>query len=222
MPTMTKTALTVTGLMLSLCSLGEADLISNGSFENPNAFGITRYTAGTPAGFGWTVGGDGIDLVDNSIWTPIDGTQSIDLNRFSTGQISQTISTTPGTMYEIRFFMAGNPDTGSPGSPGPTIKSMDVSFGPAGNSFAFDTTGRTFSNMGFVERVFTATATASMSTLSFQSTNGGYAGIVLDNVSVSAVPEPASMTLIAFAAAGATIRRRRRDRKRARTAVLAL
>ena len=191
-----------------LPSAVQANLVQNSSFESPSPAGSTiRYnTPGTPPGFFWTVGGAGVDLV-GTYWTAEDGSQSLDLNQdighpTSTltppGSVSQDLATDPGTVYLVEFWIAGNPDTSAPDDTGPPIKTMDVFFGATMHSYSFDVTGHTLAELGWTHKQFLATATGSVTTLSFVSTSSGYAGMILDNVSVSAsaVPEPSTLAIM--------------------------
>jgi choice-of-anchor C domain-containing protein len=175
------------------------NLVVNPSFESPAGAGLTtRYTTpGVPAGFSWTVGGGGVDLVETA-WIAQDGVQSLDLNAdvghpaaplTPPGSVSQTLLTTPGVTYLIQFWMAANPVHAFPADEGPAVKTMDVAFGSTTHSYSFDVTGHTVSDLGWQHAEFLATAGAGNTLLSFLSTSSGYAAMTIDNVSVTAVPE---------------------------------
>lgn len=51
-------------------------------------------------------------------------------------------------------------------------------------NFSFDSTGKTFTNMGYGSQEFTFLAAGSSTTLEFASTNPGAFGPVIDNVDV--------------------------------------
>jgi choice-of-anchor C domain-containing protein len=153
------------------------DLIVNGSFELPVG-GITL-GGGSTAITGWVVTGNSVDYYDG--WTPADGTHSIDLNGEHLGGIQQTFATIAGAQYTVTFGFAGNPDNQTPGQ---TVKHLQVSAAGTVQDYAFDTTGRTLTDMGWTEQTFTFTATDSSTTLHFRShDNSGY-GAVIDAVSV--------------------------------------
>ncbi len=168
------------------------NLVANPGFESPAPAGITtRFTcACIPAGFAWTVGGAGVDLVQ-TYWTPQEGAQSLDLNQDNQGpatppgSIEQTLATTAGGTYLVSFWMAGNPDHTRAPDDGPAVKTMDVTFGGTTQSFAFDVTGHVHAAPGWVPHQFLAVATGSSSLLRFASTTAGYAGPLVDNVSVT-------------------------------------
>ena len=191
-----------------LPSAVQANLVLNPSFESPSPAGATtRYnTPDTPPGFVWTVGGAGVDLVE-SYWTAEDGSQSVDLNQdvghptsslTPPGSVSQDLATNPGTIYRVEFWIAGNPDNSAPDDTGPSIKTMNAFFGATMHSYRFDVTGHALADPGWIHEQFLVTATESVTTLSFVSTSSGYAGMTLDNVSVtpSSVPEPSSAAIL--------------------------
>lgn len=200
----------------------QTNLINNGSFEENDRFGMAWLTKELPSndGFltGWPVTGT-IDYIGCGVqvspgdpfnigcyWPAADGNRSIDLNGSSPGSISQTFPTTPGTLYVVRFAMAGNPTTGS-FDPCP-IKELRVAAANDFADFAFDITGWTLQNMGWEEQAWIFTATSSMTTLTFSSLTkrevaGRFCtmglGPAIDNIRVEELAGPAS-------AAGLTLR----------------
>lgn len=180
-------------LALGAASAHATNLVDNPGFESPALGGVVaRYTCNcVPSGFGWTVGGAGVDLI-RLYWAPHEGSQSLDMNQdiqtagTPPGAVSQVIATTPGTTYTIGFWMAANPDHSRAPDDGPPIKTMDVSFGATTQSYTFDVTGRTLAEPGWTYHEFDAVATAATTTLSFVSTFTGYAGAAIDDVSVTA------------------------------------
>lgn len=193
-----------------------ADMVQNGSFEigtNPGG-SFLELNAGSTAITNWTVIGGGVRAVDyiGGYWVASDGSRSLDLNgRPGPGGVEQAISTTLGNTYLVTFDMAGNPDGG------PTIKTMDVSaIGVATQtqSYAFDITGRTRSNMGWAPQEFTFIADAPSITLRFMSTvvylgdstNVGW-GPALDNVSVVPVPGAVLLGMLGLGVGGWKLRK---------------
>ncbi len=182
-------------LVLGLSQSAAANLVANPSFESPGHAGTTtRYTCTcAPPGFAWTVGGAGVDLVEG-YWAAQDGAQSLDLNQdiqgpgTPPGAVSQLITTTAGLPYLVEFWMAANPDHSRSPDDGAPVKTMDVSFGTTSHSYSFDVSGHMHGDPGWVYRSFVATADAPGTLLSFVSTSTGYAGIIIDNVSVTPAP----------------------------------
>jgi choice-of-anchor C domain-containing protein len=194
---------------LGLAGSVQAATITNGSFEQGtfSAGAFDEVAAGSTAITGWTVGGGGVDWI-GSFWVADDGVRSIDLTRVNPGSLSQNIATVIGQRYAVSFSLAGNPDSGG----GPRIKNLDVTINGAGlANFTFDTTGRSNSNMGWVDEIYYFTASSANSLLTFSSNNGEARGPAIDLVSISAVPEASTwaMMIAGFGLAGASLRRRR-------------
>jgi choice-of-anchor C domain-containing protein len=188
-----------------------ANIIVNGSFETgtlPTPPGTT-FVSGSTAIDGWLVGGHGIDYI-GTYWQASDGGRSVDLDSGTVlgagpydGSIAQTFGTVSGQPYRVNFDMAGNPDGA------PALKSLEVSAAGQSANLSFLNSSQTLSNMGYQPREFLFTANSSTTTLMFKSLSGTGYGAVIDNVSVIAVPEPASFLLGAFGAiALLSIRRR--------------
>ncbi len=166
--------------------------VTNGSFElgtdpglymtlNPGSTNIT----------GWTITGQ-IDYI-GSYWQASDGSRSIDLSGFSAGSIQQDIATIPGFTYIVYFDMAGNPDGD------PTVKSLDVeAVGIDSQTFNFDDTGFTKSNMGWETKEWSFLANAYTTTLKFTSLVDTGWGPALDNINVTAVPAPGAILLVSL------------------------
>ena len=197
--------------VLLLPTTAHAAAFVNGGFES----GTTSNPFTTVTGensttiTGWTVpAGSSVDYIGN-YWQAQEGARSVDLNGNAQGGIQQTFDTVINQMYTVSFWLAGNPDGA------PTIKDVLVgATGTAAQLFSFDSTGATHANMGWKNYTYNFTATSASTTLSFASQNATAYGAVLDNVSVSAVPEPATwaMMLFGFALVGGAMRRRTKTR----------
>lgn len=113
----------------------------------------------------------------------------------SVGTLAQGLNTLAGHSYDISFAFA---------SDGSTPNEFAASFGgvPLTSGIDIPDTG------GFIVRHFTAMTPDTMTTLSFDFRNdAGY--LFLDAVTVSSVPEPATLGLVGIALAGLILRRRR-------------
>jgi choice-of-anchor C domain-containing protein len=162
----------------------DVNLVVNGSFEDPSVWQtspVTEYAAGATDMPGWTVGGNGVDLVGETYWNAEDGDQSLDLAGPAPGSVTQTVATAPGAIYTLTWYMAGNTNCGQ------AIKTMDVSWdGTLVDAPSFDDSGDSNTSMGWVELQLNVTATSASSTLEFADAtpDGSQCGSTLDNVSL--------------------------------------
>jgi len=183
--------------------------IINGSFEtgvNPGSF-TTIGNGDSTSIFGWTVGGLGVDYI-GSYWQAADGDRSIDLSGNDKGSISQMLTgLTVGQTYQVMFALAGNPDGGAS-----TKVAVASDGGSQSSVFFFPQGSNTHQNMGWTNQVFTFKATGTTANLTFSATQFDAYGPALDNVSISAVPEPATwaMMIIGFGGVGSMLRSTRR------------
>jgi choice-of-anchor C domain-containing protein len=193
------------------------NLLTNASFELA-ACGGSVCNSTTPQS--WTLVSGDVDLVTSGLWqqAPGGGNQDVDLSGSGPGGILQSFDTTVGNIYNLSFYLAGNP------LGGPTVKTLDVLVGPAGGSLAtlasptFDITGQGLANMGYVLESLQFTATSSSTSVEFLSTTAGPSGPVIDNADVelagtSATPEPSTFVLLGGALA---LLAHRRERKKVR------
>jgi len=188
---------------LGLGSVASAAGFQNGSFETGTAPGaFTELAAGNGSITGWTIGGHSVDYI-GSYWQASNGERSIDLSGGAAGSLAQSFDTLIGQTYTVTFDMAGNPDNGS-------LKSMTVSAAADSANYSFDSTVTSKPNMGWSTKSFQFTANSTTSTLMFASNENSAYGTALDNVSVQAVPEPATMAALGLGALGVL---RRRNRK---------
>src|SRR5579863_5294349 len=185
--------LTIAGSLLSATHVADAGLITNGSFEigplgpyPPPVAAFGFQAAGSDALAGWTIGGNGVDLIGTA-WQASDGNYSLDMSGNDAGSISQILNTIAGQTYEILFDLAGNPYDGSP------VRTLEVSAAAAVQDYTFNITGHTPTSMGWQTESFTFTATGAETTLTFASLDHSPFGPALDNV--RAVPEPSSFVL---------------------------
>lgn len=176
---------------------------------------------------GWSVVSTNIDWV-NGFWQAADGTHSLDLNgNLGPSGVEQTIATVPGELYRLSFSFSGNPNLGTErGIAGDLLASLSVSVGPVSNDFTFDVLPtHTNSNMDWITESFDFTAVSNATLIQFISTttlpffprtsgdpptpNCCY-GPIIDNVSVTNVPEPPSLAVFCFAFTTLTLVGRRR------------
>lgn len=160
------------------------NLVINGGFERPAINDIYRVVGpGDTSLVGWTIDGAGIAMI-GSYWQASEGVQSIELNQFASGGVSQSVPTQPGKSYRISFDMAGQPNAG------PELKQMQVFWeGSLVKTEIFSTHFTTLTNMGWSHREVTVTATGTSTALRFFGSVPANAdgGPALDNVSVTPV-----------------------------------
>jgi hypothetical protein len=203
--------LAVTALVVSGAT-ARGQLITNGSFESgsnpPGNLTNKAYFAGSTDIAGWTVistpspgaaplawiQGNFTGLTDND-YKPSAGNFFLDLtglndNGVTFGGVQQTFATTIGQTYQAQFDLI----TGSGNSAGPIGATLTV--GPASQTF-------TTSNGNSTAQTFTLnfTATTTSTTLSILGASAPVGGwmLGLDNVSVTAIPEPAECAVAAGA-----------------------
>lgn len=180
----------------------KAGLIVNGSFEVPTvpAGGFINYLAGSTAITGWTVVGVDSSVVSGTftqsgiVFQPQDGNQWLDLagvtSNSKTSGVRQIVATVPGQSYDLEFYV-GSATGGGFFFPATVDLSIDGSarvsyFNPTGPSNMLDW------------KLFSVSFTATSATTSLTFFNGSAANNFispLDNVSLTAVPEPTSLAL---------------------------
>ena len=217
-------------LLAATSTAAHAELIGNGSFEtyakspdtwNPAPMIDFNLAVGTTDIAEWTVIRGNIDYVrqfSGVTWVAADGERSLDLGGTpGSGGVSQTFSTVVGAPYEVRFYMSGNPNTGWPGEELPN-KTLRVQVADQSADFSFDVSaeGSTLEDMKWKLLTVPFVADSNSTTMEIFSTMSAevYIGPVIDNVSVTQIPEPSSLALLGgFSAAAAltwvTLRRRR-------------
>ena len=194
-------------IALASQSAGAATIV-NGSFELGNFTGAPADELNAPndAITGWDVGPLGVDWV-GSLWTASDGNRSVELASTDRGQLIQRLTgLTIGQSYRVGFDLAGNPLNGPA-----TYQMNTTTSGAQVAAFSVDVTGaNSVTNMGWTRRFFTFRAVSTAQDLQFLGQSDGPFGAVIDNVSLSAVPEPAAwmMMIGGFGLVGLMARRR--------------
>jgi choice-of-anchor C domain-containing protein len=156
------------------------NLVANGDFETPDAgAGYIRYSVGSSID-GWGVGAGTVDLV-GTFWQAATGDQSLDVNGAGAGGIFQDFSTNAGSKYGIGFALSGNPGCTQ------GVKRLAAIWNGQSKFFTFNTTGHSYSSMGWVPRGFTATASSSTTEIKFVSFSPGPCGPAIDDVIIDVV-----------------------------------
>ena len=206
------------GLLIGVTGMAQANLITNGSFEDGNysssAPFMTLSASDASPIEGWTVAIGSVDWI-NGYWqaSGLVGTKSLDLAGYQQHGliISDPFNIEEGKTYRVQFDMAGNPDQRYD----KTL--VSVSFGDASgisHYFTFDQNGNTKAQMGWETKFFDFVAFESGATvISFGDTTvgGDSWGAAIDNVSVdlAPIPEPSTFLLLGGGIAGLAIYMRR-------------
>jgi hypothetical protein len=178
----------------------KAQIILNGSFEQPALSSTVNYTStfsftgwsGASTGDGGTAG---VVLGTNFGLTPEDGNQAFSFNGNNPPDgtfIEQTFSTTIGQSYAVDFWLGRNGDPAF--DVGPETLEVQASVLNASNTTISSITAEPPSTDTWSMSTFAFTANSSTSTLLFTDISGSNpnSDLFLDNVSVSAVPEPST------------------------------
>jgi hypothetical protein len=137
----------------------------------------------------WNIGGssvdDGVDAAKGG-WQPPPGCGYwVDLAGSAPGSVSETVPTTPGSSYELRWYLSGNWNCGS------TVKTMHVVWdGQLVDAPTFNTTGLSATSLHWVVQSVIVNATSAESDVRFgdASTPPSQCGAVLGDVSLYAAP----------------------------------
>jgi choice-of-anchor C domain-containing protein len=181
-------------------SLAQANLLVNGSFEDQQIGNDTFLTVnnGQSNITGWIVEQTSVDIVSGpSRFIAQDGNQSIDIaGTPGPGTIKQSFATVAGQLYTVSFWLSSNTETSGD-------RSVNYDFeGVTGN-----VTGGLV-NGAWIQFSDSFVATTNLSTIAFSSGDNGFAGGLIDNVSVEAVPEPFTLAALGLIAAAASRRKR--------------
>jgi hypothetical protein len=189
------------GLMALPVSSAQANVIINGGFENPNI------PTGTFALFtsipGWSLTtGTFIEIQDHVAGSPYEGDQFVELDSTgNSGMIQASVATVPLQPYTFSFAYSPRPGVAA------SSNGVDVYFNGA-LLIALAQSGIGLQNTLWTPFSFVVTPTGATSSVEFRASGtsnslGGY----IDDVRLTAVPEPMTMSLLALGLCGAVARR---------------
>jgi hypothetical protein len=184
-------------LIAPLFAVGTAhaatNLITNGSFEEDLTFGNGGFATYSTYS-GWDVGSNGLELRNNVAGTAEDGGTFAELDTSANSWIAQTVSTVVGQEYLLTFYYAARAGVDA-ASNEIDVAVSDTSTGTATYSYTGDGTAST--SLTWVEETisFVASSTATTITFAAAGTSDSLGG-ALDNVVLSAVPEPSGWAML--------------------------
>lgn len=193
-----------------ISTTASAQIVTNGGFEAPVITDPCCNTVPPDSLPGW-IATPNVNVVNGTFDSTAgnlayQGNQYLDLvGQGGSGSISQTLSLTPGQLYSLTFAYSHNLFDPAEATSASALVTID-GFAAI---FSHDT-GNT-SNLDW--QIFSGSFVATgPDTLNFTNISGGpNEGVLLDAISVAAVPEPATwaMMLLGFAGIGFAMRRRR-------------
>lgn len=195
-----------------IATAAQAVTVINGSFElgAPISGGSDFLaTNDTTSITGWRVLSSGVDYTDDTVWDAFTGDRSVELSGIGSGGVSQKINNqfVVGKQYKINFVLSANPFAADG-----VYRAVVSATGGGAQLFTYTkTASNSPTNMLYQNYTYIWTATNVSSGIQFRSLGASPFGVILDNVSVSLVPEPATWSLLiaGFAMTGFAMRRRR-------------
>jgi hypothetical protein len=171
------------------------NIVINGSFEN----GMTGWNANAPDPYPFNVLVDSPSGPIGAYVRGADGDYYALFDDWNTASLDQTLSTTPGTSYEVNFWINdqyGNSD-------------LVVNWGSTQLLHVPSTYSNSQANAGWIDFDFVVPAGSTSTDLYFAASSDNYLG--LDDVSVTCVPEPVTLSLLTLG--GLALLRRRSHRR---------
>ena len=209
---MIKTILLAGVLAIVPSTVSAAELIGNGSFENPGISNPCCTTVPTATLADWTVETGNVNIVNGTFGSAsgnlaYDGKQYLDLiGEGGVGSLSQMFGTTIGQLYTLTFAYSHNLFSG--------LQSASADYSVAGLNGSITHSTGSNTNLDWRTVNVNFVATAANTTLKFVNTAGSAnEGVFLDGVSVvAAVPEPSTwaLFLLGFFAVGGAMRSKTR------------
>ena len=198
--------LLVIAALLSAPAFAQANLVVNGSFEDYTSVTPGNWNVFYGGGYGWTTGANGVEIRNAVAGTAAEGVRFAELDAHANSWISQTIHTNALQSLELAFSYAPRASV-SAGSNPIQVFWNDQSLGTV--------TGNGNKGSSWFDLVYNVQADASgFGVLKFAAVGvSDSLGGSLDNVTVTAVPEPnTSAMLLAGLGILAAVTRRRQHR----------
>lgn len=214
---------------MALPAAAAVNLIENGSFEDGAITpSYQQVNAGETLIPYWAVESESVDVI-RDYWQPQDGAQSIDNFGLGRGVLTQSFTTEIGKQYQVSFYYSAHPDTNyfSTALLGQRVLLVDIT--GTGNlysgAFQYTETTNTLNDMKWASASFSFVADSVTTKIGFGGTvAGSYCnnvtpsaecksfGPALDNVMVTAIPEPGewAMMVAGLGVVGLLARRRRK------------
>ncbi len=188
---------------LSFGASAATNLVGDGSFDATVVNGGSWTTVYSTQGWNdpWVTGNAGLEIRNSVAGNAIDGPNFVELDTDQNSTISQTLSTVAGQEYALSFWVEDRANTAA------STNGVTYTIDGVTNTVVGGTTPT------WTRESLTFVASSSSTTLTFAAagTSDGY-GSSLDNVEVSAVPEPATFVLMASGLALFGLSRRRSHR----------
>jgi hypothetical protein len=211
------TAIAAAALLSTCSAFASTNLVVDGSFED-QAQGLGTWNVYSSID-GWTATTGGIEVRNSVAGTAENGVNFVELDANFNSVMDQTVATVDGQAYQLSFWYSSrpvSPDNGAfPGlivPAGSNGLSYDVG---AGDVSVYAPTANTDLDNDWTLYTTTFIATGSTTTLTFSATGTSDSfGTSLDNVILTAVPEPGELSLMATGLvllAGLARRRQRRS-----------
>jgi len=219
---MFKGLMLLAALSAATSSAAQAQLVTNGGFEEPNVTNPCCITSPPTDIPGW-IATPNVNVVNGTFSSSppntnlaLEGTQYLDLvGEGGTGSIQQDITTVVGQWYTLSFIYSHNLFAGL------TSASADVYL----NNVLFASithTGGNTGNLAWQTFAKDFLATSTTTNLKFVNTVGSTnEGVFLDAISVAGVPEPATWAMMLFGFAGIGMAMRRSDNRKGALAQIA-
>ena len=211
-----KTAIAAAALFSTLSAFASGNLVVDGSFED-QALAANTWNVYSSIN-GWTATTGSIEVRNAVAGTAQDGVNFVELDANFNSVMQQTLATVAGQAYTLSFWYSSRPVSAYNGAfPGNTVPAgsngLDFNVGAGDVSvYLADENDDPDNNWALYTTTFTATGASTTLSFTATGTSDSY-GTSLDNVMLTAVPEPGQVSLMAaglLIMAGLAHRRQRR------------